>query len=172
MNHDRRPSPGRHHRCGVEPVAATVGADHARHGGRGPVSTGCNEAGRAHLRRRRSRHLPSTTAAQAANPAPIDGGWPRLANLPSGGTILIYQPQVASWDKQAHLVAFSAVSHRAKAVDKPAIGTIKLEADTKVALEDRLVSFQQMKITEANFQTLPKEQVREVDYRDRSRDSG
>ena len=104
----------------------------------------------------------STTAAQAANPAPIDGGWPRLANLPSGGTILIYQPQVASWDKQAHLVAYSAVSHRAKGVDKPAIGTIKLEADTKVALEDRLVSFQQMKITEANFQTLPKEQVREV----------
>ncbi len=45
----------------------------------------------------------------------------------------MYQPQVASWDKQAHLVAFSAVSHRAKGADKPAVGTIKLEADTKVA---------------------------------------
>jgi hypothetical protein len=104
----------------------------------------------------------AASTTQAANPGPIDGGWPRLANLPSGGTILIYQPQVASWDKQAHLVAFSAVSHRTKGVEKPAIGTIRLEADTKVALEDRLVSFQKMKIAEANFQTLPKEQVREV----------
>ena len=74
----------------------------------------------------------------------------------------MYQPQVASWDRQAHLVAFSAVSHRAKPGDKPALGTIKIEADTKVAVTERLVSFQPMKIVEANFQTLPKEQVREV----------
>ena len=67
----------------------------------------------------------------AAPPAPVDGGWPRLYDLPSGGTILVYQPQVASWEKQTHLVAFSAVSHRAKAGDKPAVGTIKLEADTQ-----------------------------------------
>ena len=68
-------------------------------------------------------------AAKPAAPAstvPIDGGWPRLYDLPSGGTILVYQPQVASWDRQAHLVAFSAVSQRAKAGDKPAIGTIKI----------------------------------------------
>ena len=99
-------------------------------------------------------------ASQATTP--IDGGWPRLYDLPSGGTILVYQPQIASWDNQAHLVAFSAVSYRAKAGDKPAMGTIKLEADTKVAVSDRLVSFQQMKIVEANFQTLQKEQLREV----------
>ena len=52
--------------------------------------------------------------------------------------------------------------YRDKAGDKPALGTVKLEADTKVAVADRLVSFQNMKITEANFQTLPKEQVREI----------
>ncbi len=57
------------------------------------------------------------------------------------------------------------------AAEKPAMGTIKLEADTKVALTDRLVSFQQMKITEANFQTLPKEQVREISDGDRQGDS-
>ena len=81
---------------------------------------------------------------------------------PSGGSILVYQPQISTWDKQTHLVAFSAVSLRNKAGDKPALGTIKLEADTKVAVADRLVSFQNMKITEVNFQTLPKEQVREI----------
>ena len=104
----------------------------------------------------------SSASAAAATPTPIDGGWPRMYTLPSAASILIYQPQVASWEKQAHLVAFSAVSHRSTAGDKPALGTIKIEAVTKVALEDRLVNFQQMKIVEANFPTLPKEQVREI----------
>jgi hypothetical protein len=105
---------------------------------------------------------PAPAPAAAATPAPVDGGWPRFYDLPSGGTILLYQPQVASWDQQKHLVAYSAVSHRTKAADKPAVGTIKMEAETKVALTERVVSFQKMKIVEANFQTLPKEQIREV----------
>ena len=98
----------------------------------------------------------------AAAPAPVDGGWPRVYDLPSGGSFLLYQPQVASWDKQAHLVGFSAVSYRSNAADKPALGTVKVEADTKVALTERLVSFSPMKITEASFPTLQKEQIREV----------
>ena len=103
---------------------------------------------------------PAKTAAAA--PPIVDGGWPRIYNLPSGGTILVYQPQVASWDKQKHLVAYSAVSQRAKTGEKPAIGTIKIEADTEVSVPERLVSFQKMKIVEANFQTLQKEQIREI----------
>jgi hypothetical protein len=97
-----------------------------------------------------------------ATPPPVDGGWPRMYDLPSGGTVLVYQPQIASWEKQAHLVAFSAVSFRNKAGDKPALGTIRLEADTKVSVTDRLVSFQRMKIVEANVQSIPKEDVREI----------
>jgi hypothetical protein len=104
----------------------------------------------------------ATPASAAAAPAPVDGGWPRIYDLPSGGSILLYQPQIASWEKQAHIVGFSAVSYRAKTDDKPAMGTIKLESDTKVALDERLVSFNPMKITEANFPTLQKEQIREV----------
>ena len=60
------------------------------------------------------------------------------------------------------MVAFSAVSYRDKAGTKPALGTIKLEADTSVALAERLVSFKNLRTVEANFQTLPKEQMREV----------
>jgi hypothetical protein len=104
---------------------------------------------------------PQTKPATAAA-APIDGGWPRMYGLQSGGTILMYQPQIASWDRQAQLVAFSAVSYRAKTGDKPALGTVKLEAATKVSVPDRLVSLQGLKIAEANFQNMPKEQVREV----------
>jgi hypothetical protein len=104
---------------------------------------------------------PSKTAAASAA-APVDGGWPRMNELPSGGTILVYQPQIATWEKQAHLVAFSAVSYRSKGGDKPVLGTVKLEADTNVAVTERLVAFKNMKIEEANFQALPKDQLREV----------
>ncbi len=112
--------------------------------------------------------LPSQAAASkpaagtSATPAPIDGGWPRMRTLASGASILIYQPQIATWAKQSHLVAYSAVSYRDKAADKPALGTIRLEADTKVSATERLVSFQKMKVDEANFQTLSKDQVREI----------
>src|SRR4029453_12629649 len=62
---------------------------------------------------------PAPTAAPPAAPAtqkpgppkpaapqqPIDGGWPRIYDLPSGGSILLYQPQIASWDQQKKMVA-------------------------------------------------------------------
>src|SRR5262249_30170813 len=44
----------------------------------------------------------------------------------------------------------------------PVIGTIKLETDTDVSLEQRLVKFSTLKITEANFETLSKEQTAEI----------
>ncbi|HEY7445409.1 MAG TPA: hypothetical protein VH701_23480 [Vicinamibacterales bacterium] len=106
--------------------------------------------------------VPAPAAAPATSAAPIDGGWPRAYDLPGGGNILVYQPQVASWARQKDLVAFSAVSYRPKAGDKTAMGTIKLEATTDVSLEERLVNFKNMKIVEANFQTLSKDQLQEV----------
>ena len=104
----------------------------------------------------------TTATAATASAAPIDGGWPRMYSLPTGGSLLVYQPQVSSWQDQKHMVAFSAVSYRDKAGTEPALGTIRLEADTSVALAERLVSFKNLRTVEANFQTLPKEQVREV----------
>lgn len=100
----------------------------------------------------------------AATPAPVDGGWPRVYSVASGGSILVYQPQISSWPNQKHIVAFSAVSYRdsANPSAKPALGTIRLETDTSVSLTDRLVQFDPLKIVEASFQTLPKERVREV----------
>jgi uncharacterized membrane protein YgcG len=91
-----------------------------------------------------------------------DGGWPRGYSLPSEAQIVIFQPQVASWAEQKHLVAMAAVSYVAKGEQKPAMGTIKLEADTSVALAERLVKFSTVKVTETNFQTLSKEQTQEI----------
>src|SRR5215510_10592109 len=54
---------------------------------------------------------------------PEDRGWPRGYSLPSEAQVVIYQPQVASWENQKHLVALSAVSHLAKDAKKPELGT-------------------------------------------------
>jgi hypothetical protein len=105
---------------------------------------------------------PPAPPGAAAATTPPDGGWPRIYDLASGGSMLVYQPQIATWDNQSKMVAFSAVSHRTKTADKPAVGTIKFEADTKVAVAERLVNLANMKIVEANFQTLSKEQVQEI----------
>src|SRR5436190_15837629 len=77
--------------------------------------------------------------APATSPAP-DGGWPRAYTTTSGVRYTLYQPQVASWADQRHIVMYAAVSI-ANTSQKPVLGTIRVEADTKVALDERLVSF-------------------------------
>ena len=109
-----------------------------------------------------AKPAPAAAGATVAVDTAVDGGWPRVYDLPTGGTILLYQPQIATWDKQTHMVAYSAVSLRASGAEKPVLGSIKLEADTKVALDERLVNFQNLKITEANFKELAKERVAEI----------
>jgi len=100
-------------------------------------------------------------AAVAAQQAQ-DRGWPRGYNLPNEAQIVLFQPQIATWDDQKHAVALAAVSYVAKDAQKPVVGTIKIETETRVSLEKRLVQFSKLKITEANFQTLPKEQTQEI----------
>ena len=107
---------------------------------------------------------PPAKAQPAAAPVP-DGGWPRAYATPSQGRVIVYEPQIASWANQKQLVAFAATSYEAKgaaATAKPALGTIKMEAVTSVSLDERLVSFANLRITESNFPTLPKEQLRDV----------
>ena len=160
MNHQKRP----------RPIVATLAALSIVIQPSAPVVAAAARQGQAVQQATPTQSAPKPTTPTQSKPtlgaaaaaAPVDGGWPRIYNLPSGGSMLLYQPQVASWDKQAHIVGFSAVSYRTKTSDKPAIGTIKLEADTKVSVTERLVQFKPMKIAEANFPTLAKEQVREL----------
>jgi hypothetical protein len=104
--------------------------------------------------------------AQPATPPVVDGGWPRNYATKQG-RIVIYEPQIASWTNQSQLVAFAATSYQAQAAAatataKPALGTIKLEATTSVSLDSRLVNFGNLRITESNFPTVPKEQLRDL----------
>jgi hypothetical protein len=108
--------------------------------------------------------LSAQAVKSTSSPAAATGdvGWPRAYTSPSGAQVVLYQPQIASWPGQTHVTAYAAVSYTAKAATKPTLGTIKLEADTSVALAERLVSFSEFTIAEANFSTLPKDQLRMV----------
>ena len=111
---------------------------------------------------------PSATSAapKAAPKAPPardpDGGWPRGFSTPTGAAIRVFQPQVASWDGQRRMIAYAAVAYTAKGATAPALGTVKVEADTSVAIDERLVNFEPFKLTESHFATLEKEQIREI----------
>src|SRR6476620_5665489 len=81
-------------------------------------------------------------ATGTATPVQNDGGWPRDYATSNGGAIRIFQPQVANWDGQRHMSLYAAVSYSATPNSpKPALGTLKIEADSTVALDDRLVNF-------------------------------
>ncbi len=104
----------------------------------------------------------ASSPAEGTVPAPADGGWPRAYETPSGGRILVYQPQIANWDEQKHMSAYAAVSYEANGATKPALGSVRVEADTAVAVDARLVSFRPLQITESSFPTLDRDAVREV----------
>jgi hypothetical protein len=95
---------------------------------------------------------------QAQDSQLSENPFPRTYQLTTG-TAVLYPPQVASWDDQKHAIAWSAVSYEKAGAKEPALGTIKLEAETSVALDDRLVKLSPAKITEINFRTLTREET-------------
>jgi hypothetical protein len=82
-----------------------------------------------------------TATAPQASAAQVDKPWPRSYTAPSGAGIVIYQPQIASWENQKRLVAYAAVSYLAGEAQKPALGIVRIEGDTETSLTERLVKF-------------------------------
>ena len=102
-----------------------------------------------------------TKPAAVTNPPPgtnADTGWPRTVTLKTG-TAVWYQPQVESWIDQKNIVAWSAVSYQRTGVKEPALGTIKIEGPTQVAVDDRVVTMN-LGISQYNFPSLSPEQVK------------
>ena len=56
----------------------------------------------------------------AATQTASDRGWPRGYSLPSEAQIVIYEPQIANWDEQKRLIAYTAISYVVKGEQKPA----------------------------------------------------
>jgi hypothetical protein len=108
---------------------------------------------------------PSGVTANTAPPTQdtsVDGGWPRAYVSPTAATIVLYQPQVSSWPNQKQMTIYAAVSYLAKGKQTPVLGALTIESDTSVALDDRLVSFSEFRITEASFPTIPKDEARAI----------
>ena len=105
---------------------------------------------------------PAAAASTASAATTVDGGWPRDYVTTSGGALRVFQPQIASWDGQRKLVAYSAVSFIPKGASKQTMGTIKFEGDTSVAVDQRLVNFTDVKVTETSFPNAPNDQVKEI----------
>ena len=103
-----------------------------------------------------------TSVRPSAVTTPADGGWPRAYVTNSGARLMLYEPQVASWSDQKRIVMYAAVAYTPKDQTAAVLGTIRVEADTKVAVAERLVNFSDLTITASNFPTLPREQLTSV----------
>src|SRR6185369_1121584 len=57
---------------------------------------------------------------------------------------------------------YAAAAYTGKGEKSPVLGTLRIEADTKVAVEERLVNFSDFAITASNFPTLSREQLTAV----------
>ena len=53
----------------------------------------------------------SATAPTAAGAGAPDGGWPRTYSTKSGAALIVYQPQVSTWENQKHVVLYAAMSY-------------------------------------------------------------
>ena len=109
---------------------------------------------------RETDRLVACCSDEAAHAAAGDGGWPRGYVTATGARVVLYQPQVESWPDQKKMTLYAAVLYQPSGAPKPALGTIKIESDTRVALAERLVNFSEFTITESSFPTLDKDAVK------------
>jgi hypothetical protein len=89
----------------------------------------------------------------------VDGGWPRVYVTGSGARLVLHEPQISSWADQKRMVMYTAASYKASDQRTSALGTLRIEADTRISPEDRLVDFSTFTITAATFPTLSAEQL-------------
>ena len=104
--------------------------------------------------------VPSASSTSVA-PRSVEVPFPRSFDL-TGGNAMIYTPQIVSWADQKHAVAWAAVSYKSVNAQQPVMGVIKLEAETRVSTEQRLVDLAPVRITEINFSTLPREETQKL----------
>jgi hypothetical protein len=91
----------------------------------------------------------------------IDGGWPRSSVTPLGSSVILYQPQIASWDEHEEMILYAAVAYTPKN-GKRVLGTIRAATNTKVSVTERLVDYSSLRITDVNFPSLDKSAVLEI----------
>src|SRR5262245_16473735 len=84
-----------------------------------------------------------------------DPGWPREGTGADGTKLVVYQPQVDSWEGQRRIKAQVAVAITPPQANKPILGVLWLEADTDTIFATRTVVLNNLQIVRTNFPTLP-----------------
>lgn len=94
------------------------------------------------------------TCASALGWAADDPGWPREFTTGDGSKLVIYQPQVDSWEGQRRIKSRVAISVTPPQADKPILGVVWVEADTETVFATRTVVLNNMQIARTSFPTL------------------
>src|SRR5712691_11338569 len=99
------------------------------------------------------------TASQptAQQPAPGDISWPQRRES-NGHSILLYQPQVDTWENHARIVFRAAIAVRPSGQKDYVYGVMHAEADTKTDVDARTVLATNTK-RELRFTTVPEEEA-------------
>jgi hypothetical protein len=99
-----------------------------------------------------AQSAPAPAARAPAGQPPADP-WPRVVDL-SNGQVLVYQPQVNSWD--GNRIDFrSALAIKPTGAQNESFGVIFANARTQVDKVARTVVFEDIKVTKTDFPTLP-----------------
>ncbi len=96
---------------------------------------------------------PAGTPAAAQTAVPAEGAWPREIHA-NGATVLVYQPQIDSWQGN-RLEARAAVAIRMPGATQPSFGVVWITARTDVDKERGVVVLQDIKIPKVSLPSSP-----------------
>ena len=82
-----------------------------------------------------------------------DDGWPRQKQQ-DGNTLVYYQPQLDSWEKQKELKARIAIEITLQGQKQPIAGAVWITAETDTDLETRLVTLDDIEVDKMIFSVL------------------
>ena len=80
--------------------------------------------------------------------------WPRHFATSRGERLVVYQPQIISWERHEVAEARAVISFSRSTLATPALGTIYFRATTDVDLESRRVRVSDFELLETRFPTL------------------
>jgi hypothetical protein len=102
------------------------------------------------------------SAATAVAVAPLP--WPRVIDR-DGNHVVVYQPQLRSWQNYRTLVADSAISITLAGQQKPILGVVSWKADTIANVSTRTVFVRNIEVLSSRFPSLPPDQEAMMEQR-------
>lgn len=106
--------------------------------------------------------LSASAVAQAPETGPATPRYPRDIATPAG-KVTIHVPQIDAWPDFDRASGWVAVEATLADMDKPALGTVRFEADTLPDLDARTVTFFNEEVTQVRFPQAGAEQLPELE---------